>query len=107
MSLINKQYIKMKHLIKLTEEDLHKIISKSINKVLKEQQADFEPLSDDNERRKLLYNLMHRIVWDDMNAFEGFDENDINHIVEDFVNANAGKVYNMLLTMISKYMTKN
>ena len=42
-----------------------------------------------------------------MNAFEGFDENDINHIVEDFVNANAGKVYNMLLTMISKYMTKN
>lgn len=36
MPLINKQYIKIKHLIKLTEEDLHKIISKSINKVLKE-----------------------------------------------------------------------
>ena len=62
MSLINKQYIKIKHLIKLTEEDLHKIISKSIKKVLKEQQTDFEPLSDNNERRKLLYNLMHRMT---------------------------------------------
>lgn len=103
----NKQYSNMKKLIRLTEGDLHRIVSKSINKVLKEQQADFEPLSDDNERKKLLSELMYRIVWDDMNAFEGIDENDINNMVEYFVNANAGKIYNMLLTMISKYMTSN
>lgn len=49
-------------------------------------------------------NLLHRVAWDDSNVFEGFDENEINQMLEDFADKYGQKIYNGIVTKMFQYI---
>jgi hypothetical protein len=91
-----------KKIIRLTESDLHRIVKRSVNKILKES-LDSNMMMDDKERVfEAFKNLIHAMIWE--NGYIGGDEYKLNDAENRYLQEHGERDIQMLWNNVQKYV---
>ena len=91
-----------KNIIRLTESDLHKIVKRSVNKILKESLGPNIRIDDKNRVFEAFKNLIHAMIWE--NEYIGGDENKINDAENRYLQEHGERDIEMLWNNVQKYV---
>ena len=91
-----------KKLIRLTESDLHKIVKRSVNKILKESLGPNIRIDDKNRVFEAFKNLIHAMIWE--NGHIGGDENTLNDAENKYLQEHGERDIEMLWNNVQKYV---
>ena len=91
----------MKKRIRLTEGDLHKIVMKSVNKILRESLDSHMMIDDKSRVFDAFKNLVHVMIWENGNV--GGDENTLIDAENRYLQEYGERDLGMLWNNIQKY----
>jgi hypothetical protein len=90
-----------KKVIRLTENDLHKIVRKSVNKILRESLDSHMMIDDKSRVFDAFKNLLHVMIWENGNV--GGDENTLIDAENRYLQEYGERDLGMLWNNIQKY----